>query len=85
MRKAIAMMRLEHRSSMMIEPMREMDAQVEADVYFQNLEDFIDRARKHLKSIQDPVYRAEMRTLYREIIQTRLSRSLEKILKKKAP
>lgn len=57
---------------------------MEADAYFQNLEDFIERARRHLKSIQDPVYRSEMRTLYREIIETRLNRKLEQLLKKKA-
>ncbi len=67
-----------------LEPIHGMGLGLELDPqqYFGQLETFIDRARKHLKSIADPIYRAELRRIYREVIEDALRLKLEQVLKK---
>jgi len=82
MRKAEKVERAELDLGAVLEPIR-MGWEVPPEQSFERLEEFIDRAREHLKSIPDPIYRAEVRKLYREVIEDSLSLKLEQILRQK--
>jgi len=56
---------------------REMAEELDAEEFFQSLEAMIDQVRKDLELIPEPEFRAELRELFREVIDYALSVKLE--------
>ncbi len=79
MAKAERVSRRERELPAIMAPVRELGEQLGPEQFFENLEEFIDLARVQLKSVPDPVFQAELREIYREIVETALSLRLDKL------
>jgi len=84
MAKAERVSRREQELPAVLAPIRDLGEELGPEEFFSNLEGFIDLARVQLQGIPDPGFRAELRELYRGIIENALSLRMGKLGKRRA-